>query len=219
METGCLFKTMLLILSFLALPLLIFGQSLQMSPDHNSSPKNEAFRTFIGKFPTGGLPYEISVSDLQNIPETSDNQEIEYQYSQVYPTMTSAMYSRSGGQTTYYFDRKLLETERYILVSVEQRQWRQAGNEYAVVVFDKKGNLLDERNLAGVYYDQIQTYQINEKGEFTVNIYEKIRNEQQTYKWNSYDKLKKSKTFYLKITTDGQFEYFTPESVTGSIKN
>jgi len=222
MDTGCLFKTMWFVLALLALPLLLFAQQKKPTKskyyDVKAQPSTKLYKAFIKEFPEAELPYEISVDALKNSPEKSVNQPIPHQYGDIYYPMQRAMYSRIGGRTSYYFVTKLIENENYTAVLIEEREWRTVQALYSVVTFNRKGDLIAEHFLAENEYNSLTSGKINSKGEMTLTTFEKVRNDDEIYDWQKYSKLKKTDVHYVKITSEGKFETFTPkveELVTG----
>lgn len=222
MDTGCLFKTMWFVLALLALPVLVFAQQKKPTKSKHyevkTQPSTKLYKAFLKEFPKTELPYEISVDMLKNGTEYSINQEIPYQYGDVYHPMQQAMYSRMGGRTSYYFVNRLIEKENYTAVLIEEREWRTAQALYSVVTFGRKGNLIAEHFLAENEYNSLTSGKINSKGEMILTTFEKVRNGDEIYDWQKYSKLKKTDIHYVKITSKGKFESFTPkveELVTG----
>lgn len=131
-----------------------------------------SFQDFLQQFPTKSLPYTISEQDLQGQLEngTPRAKRLDWEFYQFLPTLErSAQVAR---MTVYPEPVASFETKEHFAVLYNLARGLSKGNKcYEIAVFDKEGNFIATRVIAGVNVKSLTSVTIDTELSATVKAY------------------------------------------------
>ena len=168
-----------LINAMLATIALVIG-SLTLNAQNNITDTTPAaeetvtFQDFLQQFPAQNLPYSITEEDLQaqlTATTKSKAKRLSWEYYQFIPTLERS--AQTSRMTVYPEPIAAFETADNFAVLYNLARGLSKGNKcLEIAVFDKEGNFIASRVIAGVNANTLTAAQIDEALNATVKAYE-----------------------------------------------
>lgn len=138
-----------------------------------AADENVTFEQFLQQFPKQSLPFTFSEAELQGQLEngTPRAKRLDWQFYQFIPTLERS--AQTSRMTVYPEPVACFETEEHFAVLYNLARGLSKGNKcYEIAVYDKQGNFIATRVVAGVNVQSLSSATIDANLGATVKSYE-----------------------------------------------